>query len=184
MLRDVPTYVATAIESTRTRPGVLIELALDSTLRLSTRGDVQDNAGVLWSGTPGVKFSMPDGMTARVSMPNVDPARVQYVCGGAWRGQTLRAWQYWIEPSALAAAGLGAPGLFAETYMHKVPLFAGVLDAASKTRPVLELSAVRTGGAKTNFPPLRWDRSWYPALPLPGSTLTWNGDKYVVPLAK
>lgn len=180
-MRDLPAFVAAAVAANTTQPTYLVELQLDTLLRLSTRGDIQDQDGVLWSAS-GVRVTFPSESTARIELLNTDGALTPYLVGAGWRGNAVRVWQCWTDDERIYDADVFEPDVYAEAagLIYKLALFEGSLDAASEVFPTATLTASRDGVSAVPMPPMRIDATWMHRLVAPGTVVSWNGDTYVL----
>jgi hypothetical protein len=184
-MRALSASVSAALTGVVTAPGYLVQIDADAgTLRYSTRGTV-DYAGQAWLGGADVES---DGAEWSVSLPNNENAASALALGDDINDARVRIW-YWVEGGGNVAADIDDAGntllidgsyrLIIESGADTVPLFDGVINAASEIALERVTFALSSGSLGRRFQP---DQVLIPPLlnhlPQPGTAIVWGDTTY------
>lgn len=176
-MRAVPPLLESALRNDRSEVAYLISTTLDEPVRYSTLGDINVN-GEMYRGGTVRDLTSQDWSTCSFRIANPRGALTPFMLSGAWRDQPVTVSIASIEQGDFFEPGFFVDGFFANYAVTTMTLFEGVLSSASSIAPMITLQCVRSAGLFV--PAWRVGRPVFNHLPVPGSTITWQGQTITI----
>lgn len=176
-MRALPPLLESALRNESVEVAHLISTTLDGPVRFSTLGDISVG-GEMYRGGMVRDLTSQDWSTCSFRVANPRGVLTPFILSGAWRDQPVQVHLASIQRGDYAVPGYAVDGYFANYSVTTMLLFEGVLSAAPSATPWVTLQCVRSAGLFV--PAWRVGKPVFNHLPVPGSTITWQGQTITI----